>query len=99
MIASISGRKKWGWRAHGRCRAGRPASRAADRQGTEIGRPRPGFDHDHRDRIGRDEDRKSTRLNSSHVEISYAVFCLKKKKLTTRWGEGFAIVVCTLDTE
>src|SRR5690349_22846088 len=28
----------------------------------------------------RDEDRKSTRLNSSHVEISYAVFCLKKKK-------------------
>src|SRR5690349_22830222 len=29
------------------------------------------------DRIG---DRKSTRLNSSHVEISYAVFCLKKKK-------------------
>src|SRR5438874_12646223 len=27
-------------------------------------------------------DRKSTRLNSSHVEISYAVFCLKKKILT-----------------
>src|SRR5690606_41737047 len=26
-----------------------------------------------------DEDRKSTRLNSSHVKISYAVFCLKKK--------------------
>src|SRR6267378_2947910 len=32
-------------------------------------------------------DRKSTRLNSSHVEISYAVFCLKKKKIghTTRY--------------
>src|SRR6266496_3001077 len=29
---------------------------------------------------GRPRDRKSTRLNSSHVEISYAVFCLKKKK-------------------
>src|SRR5690349_23964814 len=29
---------------------------------------------------GRASDRKSTRLNSSHVEISYAVFCLKKKK-------------------
>src|SRR5690349_23411060 len=29
-------------------------------------------------------DRKSTRLNSSHVEISYAVFCLKKKKKKTR---------------
>src|SRR5690349_1308483 len=30
--------------------------------------------------VGGLEDRKSTRLNSSHVEISYAVFCLKKKK-------------------
>src|SRR5256885_8707020 len=29
------------------------------------------------------EDRKSTRLNSSHLVISYAVFCLKKKKLKT----------------
>src|SRR5207302_7273056 len=29
-----------------------------------------------------DGDRKSTRLNSSHVKISYAVFCLKKKKKT-----------------
>src|SRR5690349_22533311 len=29
-------------------------------------------------------DRKSTRLNSSHVEISYAVFCLKKKKQTNQ---------------
>src|SRR5690606_42148280 len=28
----------------------------------------------------RDADRKSTRLNSSHVKISYAVFCLKKKR-------------------
>src|SRR2546427_2046851 len=31
-------------------------------------------------RSGRIEDRKSTRLNSSHSQISYAVFCLKKKK-------------------
>src|SRR5690606_40702501 len=30
-----------------------------------------------------DEDRKSTRLNSSHVKISYAVFCLKKKNRKT----------------
>src|SRR5690554_7696095 len=29
-------------------------------------------------------DRKSTRLNSSHVRISYAVFCLKKKKKTSK---------------
>src|SRR5690349_23733629 len=31
---------------------------------------------------GGGQDRKSTRLNSSHVEISYAVFCLKKKTTT-----------------
>src|SRR3989442_9841088 len=31
-------------------------------------------------RLSRARDRKSTRLNSSHVRISYAVFCLKKKK-------------------
>src|SRR2546427_8220780 len=31
-----------------------------------------------------DEDRKSTRLNSSHSQISYAVFCLKKKKKKSR---------------
>src|SRR2546427_7211201 len=30
--------------------------------------------------LGRRQDRKSTRLNSSHSQISYAVFCLKKKK-------------------
>src|SRR5690349_22593282 len=57
--------------------------------------PHPGDVHDCRARAagagivpGIDEgrcrpaglDRKSTRLNSSHVEISYAVFCLKKKK-------------------
>src|SRR3989442_11807597 len=30
--------------------------------------------------LGSHRDRKSTRLNSSHVRISYAVFCLKKKK-------------------
>src|SRR5689334_23839144 len=41
------------------------------------------------DRIGRArrrQDRKSTRLNSSHSSISYAVFCLKKKKKKLRNG-------------
>src|SRR5690606_39793520 len=33
-------------------------------------------------------DRKSTRLNSSHVKISYAVFCLKKKKKTDNTNES-----------
>src|SRR5688572_31616616 len=32
----------------------------------------------------RDRDRKSTRLNSSHSQISYAVFCLKKKTVTEK---------------
>src|SRR3712207_7828236 len=34
----------------------------------------------------RDRDRKSTRLNSSHANISYAVFCLKKKNARTSSG-------------
>src|SRR3712207_7288222 len=32
------------------------------------------------------KDRKSTRLNSSHANISYAVFCLKKKKNNSKYG-------------
>src|SRR2546422_3421759 len=46
-------------------------------------RPHLGEQRLERDRVGRGErggDRKSTRLNSSHGYISYAVFCLKKKK-------------------
>src|SRR3989442_2691466 len=35
-----------------------------------------------------DLDRKSTRLNSSHVRISYAVFCLKKKTSTAHKGSA-----------
>src|SRR2546430_11965744 len=34
-------------------------------------------------RLGAEQDRKSTRLNSSHSQISYAVFCLKKKKIVS----------------
>src|SRR5207253_4300317 len=34
--------------------------------------------------VSDDRDRKSTRLNSSHVAISYAVFCLKKKKIRSK---------------
>src|SRR3712207_8003833 len=59
----------------------RPAdsvSRVARGETTEPGGnvgPRPTNDTD-----GITRDRKSTRLNSSHANISYAVFCLKKKK-------------------
>src|SRR5947209_11393880 len=42
------------------------------------------------------EDRKSTRLNSSHANISYAVFCLKKKKKTNNQTKNIRknIVIC-----
>src|SRR3712207_6971367 len=50
---------------------GTPGGRPAD---DGAARPVP-----HLQRAGR-RDRKSTRLNSSHANISYAVFCLKKKK-------------------
>src|SRR5256885_12264392 len=43
----------------------------------------------------RDVDRKSTRLNSSHLVISYAVFCLKKKKTTTNPAPSTTIVQLT----
>src|SRR2546430_148381 len=57
----------------------------------EVGEDQPGRQHlgtsehaergeIHRDEPEAEEDRKSTRLNSSHSQISYAVFCLKKKK-------------------
>src|SRR6266540_3141775 len=36
----------------------------------------------------RTRDRKSTRLNSSHITISYAVFCLKKKKKTNKMNKS-----------
>src|SRR2546430_11102043 len=42
---------------------------------------RPALTRPAADKLG--QDRKSTRLNSSHSQISYAVFCLKKKKLTS----------------
>src|SRR5688572_31989625 len=40
------------------------------------------FDQGMAQALGFNQDRKSTRLNSSHSQISYAVFCLKKKKHT-----------------
>src|SRR5437870_9699357 len=54
--------------------------------GDALGGDEPRTDHVDRDPFRRHlvrqrlRDRKSTRLNSSHVAISYAVFCLKKKK-------------------
>src|SRR5947209_12779025 len=56
---------------------GRP-TRSPSGPGPRPG-PSVGFHVDHGGG-GRTRDRKSTRLNSSHANISYAVFCLKKKK-------------------
>src|SRR3712207_9178672 len=55
-----------------RARRHRVRHRAGDRPGPRGRRP---------DRRGVAQDRKSTRLNSSHANISYAAFCLKKKAL------------------
>src|SRR2546430_12620866 len=52
-------------------RAEQPAPRRSRKQPTQV-RQHPWIERG-------DEDRKSTRLNSSHSQISYAVFCLKKK--------------------
>src|SRR3712207_6885260 len=54
-----------------------------DAEDGEAAVPQPEDAHEHRvqgDDDQRAGDRKSTRLNSSHANISYAVFCLKKKK-------------------
>src|SRR5256885_7885415 len=74
------------FRSHGERR--QPVGRAE--RGVRQGRPEGSPDHHQRRHggLGWDErdpgaqDRKSTRLNSSHLVISYAVFCLKKKKYT-----------------
>src|SRR5256885_11078635 len=56
----------------------RSERRSAYRDPRQLARRRRGLAAD----IGRAGDRKSTRLNSSHLVISYAVFCLKKKNNT-----------------
>src|SRR3712207_8804129 len=45
------------------------------------------------DQVG--QDRKSTRLNSSHANISYAVFCLKKKKSSTSTADSTLYALMT----
>src|SRR6266540_7341056 len=56
---------------------GSPGTRAAGSQRARCG---PGIARGARPEAVTTRDRKSTRLNSSHITISYAVFCLKKKK-------------------
>src|SRR5438876_4793025 len=54
----------------------------------QLDPPWSSFSDRERTTITCDRDRKSTRLNSSHPSISYAVFCLKKKKKNVKVG-GF----------
>src|SRR5690625_6367569 len=54
-----------------------PFNRGAEDGG--AGNPMPASENDYATAYLWERDRKSTRLNSSHVAISYAVFCLKKK--------------------
>src|SRR5436309_12102482 len=77
-------------------RGGQPAGRIEQvRDGAafqDVNAEYGGLDRDGRSEGGRiplnAEDRKSTRLNSSHVKISYAVFCLKKKKKNNKETES-----------
>src|SRR2546426_1491844 len=76
------------FRSHDGADDGGEQQDARDLEGHEVGaeqRPRHGRHHPllrrgARHGPRRERDRKSTRLNSSHLVISYAVFCLKKKK-------------------
>src|SRR5436305_2904830 len=77
--------------------ADRPARPALpQRGGPAAARPdrpaAPGLPRD------RPEDRKSTRLNSSHVRISYAVFCLKKKNKKSTKSINTIKMIIHLDT-
>src|SRR3712207_7680664 len=58
---------------------GEPARQTDQRSARHVGEFGPGRGDGSRGAT----DRKSTRLNSSHANISYAVFCLKKKKIKT----------------
>src|SRR5256885_8729185 len=78
---SLQHRRRIGVVAAGLLIARQGARRADQRFGAEdlkLHRIRPAACGDF------DQDRKSTRLNSSHLVISYAVFCLKKKKTPSK---------------
>src|SRR5256886_2997345 len=71
-----------------------PESAASARLARELHEAAQGVRQTHvRDRLAVHLDRKSTRLNSSHSQISYAVFCLKKKnKLTLKFLNSHTVL-------
>src|SRR2546430_13540403 len=69
---------------------------AQAREGSEAGDERHVARDVQRGEKHAQTDRKSTRLNSSHSQISYAVFCLKKKKIKTTNIDLNMQICCTL---
>src|SRR3712207_8955798 len=67
-------------RQHGAEHDGPDQAEARQLLGPDVGGDEGGVARDDLEGDGHHQDRKSTRLNSSHANISYAVFCLKKKK-------------------
>src|SRR2546430_11331696 len=61
----------------------------SDEAGAEAATPAPAAAHS-ASPFAASADRKSTRLNSSHSQISYAVFCLKKKKKKTQRTQAYS---------
>src|SRR5437899_7213768 len=70
-------RRAWVRPSYREAAGGGPARAGAGRPAGLLSTASPGTAPGYH---GRTQDRKSTRLNSSHLGISYAVFCLKKKK-------------------
>src|SRR5438034_1447310 len=69
-------------------RSGLPLERLRTESGIRRG---AGSQSDWRPALAAQADRKSTRLNSSHTVISYAVFCLKKKKKIRQSADATAV--------
>src|SRR3712207_8882061 len=78
LFRSLDGRRARGDQDHHNHRAALEVGRPSRRQVTTVRALVIDDSRTMRSLLGR-QDRKSTRLNSSHANISYAVFCLKKK--------------------
>src|SRR5947199_6981806 len=80
--SSFSGPSPSMYPGSGNFLAGKPNLYFSGKPGTKIS-VQLDFEDDDANILAAIPDRKSTRLNSSHLGISYAVFCLKKKNLST----------------
>src|SRR3712207_8692124 len=83
------------WKRTGHRRGGNTTRSTLLRLGREAPVLRNCKQREHWPGHGRERDRKSTRLNSSHANISYAVFCLKKKKHTGLHNDSLVSITLT----